>query len=104
MLGKKTSRIEREQKVVEQMIRLYCREREGNVELCASCQELLQYAHARLSRCPFGERKTTCRLCKVHCYRPVMRQRMQEVMRYAGPRMLLHHPVAAIRHLIDEMR
>ena len=25
-----------------------------------------------------------------------MRQRMQEVMRYAGPRMLWHHPVTAI--------
>ena len=28
-----------------------------------------------------------------------MRQRMQEVMRYAGPRMLWHHPVTAIGHL-----
>lgn len=32
-----------------------------------------------------------------------MRQRMQEVMRYAGPRMLWHHPVAAIRHLWREL-
>ena len=32
-----------------------------------------------------------------------MRQRMQEVMRYAGPRMLWHHTVTAIRHLWREL-
>lgn len=61
-----------------------------------------KYAHARLEHCPFGE-KSTCRLCTVHCYKPEMRQRMQSVMRYAGPRMLLfYHPIAAIRHLMEE--
>lgn len=97
-----TSRIAREQRVVEQMIRLYCRHYEGNRELCAECRELLTYAHLRLSKCPFGNKKTTCRLCKVHCYKPAMRERMQAVMRYAGPRMLWHHHIAAIRHLLDE--
>lgn len=73
------------------MIRLYCRRKEGNKELCPQCLELLEYARTRLSRCPFGENKTTCRLCPVHCYKPEMKKRMQEVMRYAGPRMLLYH-------------
>lgn len=31
-----------------------------------------------------------------------MKERMREVMRYAGPRMLLYHPVAALRHLWQE--
>ena len=48
-------RIKEEQRVVEQMIRLYCRKKEGNNELCPGCQELLQYATARLERCKFGE-------------------------------------------------
>lgn len=81
------------------MIRLYCRRKEGNKELCPQCSELLEYAYARLSCCPFGEEKTTCRLCTVHCYKPEMKKRMQKVMRYAGPRMLLYHPIAAFRHL-----
>ena len=84
------------------MIRLYCRRKEGNKELCPQCLELLEYARMRLSRCPFGENKTTCRLCPVHCYKPEMKKRMQEVMRYAGPRMLLYHPTAACRHLWKE--
>lgn len=95
-------RIEQEKKTVEQMIRLYCRKKEGNKTLCPSCREILEYAHARLSRCPFGEKKATCRLCTVHCYKPEMRQRMKAVMGWAGPRMILYHPKAAILHLWRE--
>lgn len=97
-----SNRIRQEQEIVEQMIHLYCRQKEGHTKLCPDCKELLQYAHARLSRCPFGEKKTTCRLCTVHCYKPDMRKKMQEVMRFAGPRMMLYHPIAAIRHLLQE--
>ena len=97
------NRIEEEQQVVEQMIRLYCRKKEGNRELCPSCTELLQYAKARLEHCKFGEDKTTCKKCPVHCYRPEMRERIRKVMRWAGPRMIWYHPAAAIRHLIREL-
>lgn len=93
------SRIEQEKQTVEQMIRLYCHKKEGNKQLCPQCRELLEYAHARLSRCPFRERKSSCRLCTVHCYKPEMKERMREIMRYAGPRMLFYHPIAAFRHL-----
>lgn len=96
------SRIEQEKRTVEQMIRLYCYKKEGNEQLCPECRELLEYAHARLSRCPFGEKKSSCRLCTVHCYKPDMKERMREVMRYTGPRMLLYYPIAAIRHLWRE--
>ena len=40
--------IEREQRTAEQMIRIYCRYKEGNKELCPTCRQLLQYAHTRL--------------------------------------------------------
>ena len=96
------SRIEQEKQTVEQMIRLYCRKKEGNKKLCHQCRELLDYSHARLSRCPFGEKKSTCKLCTIHCYKPEMKERMREVMRYAGPRMLFYHPAAAFRHLWRE--
>ena len=46
------SRIEKEKQTVEQMIRLYCRKKEGNGTLCPQCRELLEYAQTRLSRCP----------------------------------------------------
>ena len=100
----KNSRIEEEKKVVEQMIRLYCHKKEGNGELCQNCHELLDYAHSRLDRCRYGEGKPTCKKCPVHCYRPDMKERVRAVMRWSGPRMMLYHPVAAIKHIYREMR
>ncbi|MDE6121657.1 MAG: nitrous oxide-stimulated promoter family protein, partial [Duncaniella dubosii] len=52
----KYSRIEKEKRIIEIMIRLYCRRHEKNGKLCDKCRELLAYAHARLSRCPFGDK------------------------------------------------
>lgn len=82
------------------MIEIYCRARHGG-RLCAECEELYQYAVCRLDRCPFGADKPTCAQCPIHCYKPAMRERVKTVMRYAGPRMLLRHPLLAIWHLID---
>ena len=96
------SRIEEEKQTVEQMIRLYCRLKEGNKVLCEDCSALLEYAHKRLDHCKFGEKKSTCRKCPVHCYKPAMREKMQQVMRFAGPRMMWYHPVDAIKHLWRE--
>ncbi len=72
--------------------------------LCPECAELEAYAPARSERCPFMEEKPFCSNCTVHCYRPEMRERIRTVMRYAGPRMLFHHPVMAIRHMIESQR
>ena len=94
------SKIDKEKRIVAIMIHVYCRHKEGNRELCPSCRQLLEYAHARLSHCPFGENKTSCRRCPVHCYRPEMRQQIRQVMRYSGPRMLFYAPVHFLKHTI----
>ena len=72
--------------------------------LCPQCQALLDYAHKRLEHCKFGEDKPSCTRCPVHCYKPAMREQIRQVMRYSGPRMLLHNPIMAIRHLWDFLR
>lgn len=99
----KDRRIVEEKAVVKQMIELYCHKKEGNHSLCPSCQELLAYACCRLDRCRYGEQKPTCRKCDIHCYHPEMKERIRCVMRWAGPRMILYHPGATIKHLIREM-
>ncbi|MBO5703619.1 MAG: nitrous oxide-stimulated promoter family protein [Bacteroidaceae bacterium] len=96
------TKIEREKQTVEHMIRLYCQIKEKNTELCEDCKRLLHYAHQRLDACRFGEHKSTCRKCSIHCYKPEMRQRIQEVMRFSGPKMLYHHPIVALKHLWQE--
>jgi len=73
-------------------------------DLCPEGGALAAYAEERLARCPFAEDKPTCTLCPVHCYEPQMRERIRQVMRYAGPRMLLRHPWLTICHLLDGLR
>lgn len=93
-------------KTVSAMIAIYCRDHHGLPVgcLCHSCLELKEYAEARLDRCPYGQDKPTCNKCPIHCYKPEPKEQMRQVMRYAGPRMLLPHPILAIRHLIHERR
>lgn len=98
----KLSRIEEEKQTITQMIHFYCRHKEKNQTLCSACSELLKYAHQRLEHCPFGEQKKTCRQCTVHCYQPKMRQKIKEVMRFAGPRMIWYHPIWTLKHLWRE--
>lgn len=95
------NRIEREKKTIGQMVSLYCRRKEHNRELCIDCTGLLVYAHKRLDVCKFGNAKPACQKCPVHCYSPARRIQISTVMRYAGPRMLLCYPLAAIRHLLN---
>ena len=52
----------------------------------------------RTNKCPFMETKTFCSACKVHCYAPEKKEKIKEVMRFSGPRMLWHHPVLAVKH------
>lgn len=92
---------EREKLLVSQMIALYCRKNHGGRTLCPDCAALDAYARQRSDRCPFMETKTFCSNCRVHCYKPEMREKIREVMRFSGPRMLFHHPILAIRHLIE---
>lgn len=95
-------RISEEKHVVGLMIRMYCRHKEHNRELCEKCSEVLNYAVRRLETCKFGNRKPTCKKCPVHCYRKDMREDIRTIMRWSGPRMMLYHPLVAIRHLWRE--
>ena len=95
-----------EELLVSEMIALYCCRQHHSPKgsLCPECQELRDYALARIDHCPFMETKTFCSACKVHCYKPEMREKIRAVMRFSGPRMLLYHPILAIWHLICSMR
>lgn len=101
-MNKTESKREREKQTVSLMIHLYCRKNHGTKNgLCAECYELEKYAMLRSDKCPFMESKTFCSNCKVHCYKPEMREKIRRVMRFSGPRMIMYHPVMAMRHVIE---
>ena len=102
--GKK--HLERERRTIEKMVEIYCTDHHGAARgtLCADCRVFMDYANVRLDKCPYGDDKPTCSNCPIHCYKPAQRAQVKDIMRYAGPRMLLRHPVLAIMHKIDGLR
>ena len=94
-----------EQEIVSRMIQIYCHKAHGTkTGLCAECAELEAYAKSRSEHCPFMETKTFCSNCKVHCYKPAMREKIRIVMRSAGPWMIFYYPKATLRHLIESIK
>jgi len=91
---------------MRKMIAIYCADHHEKTpdDLCVSCQKFLDYTKVRLRKCPYGENKPTCANCPVHCYKPAQRAQARTIMRYAGPRMLLRHPLLAILHQLDGLR
>ena len=100
-----SDRMIKEKNTLKDMIRLYCKDKHHSKnDLCDECNELINYAFERLDKCPFGEEKTTCAKCPVHCYKPLMREKIRDVMRYSGPRMLYRHPVNTLFHYIKGLK
>jgi len=98
-----TAKQQQEFALVAKMVQLTCADKHGTREgLCAECAALLEYVATRIARCPYGEDKPTCRRCPIHCYRPAERQRIKEIMAHAGPRLLLHGDLSALKHLLHD--
>lgn len=104
-MNKDKNRLARERKTIEVMLKMYCKNHHNKeFELCENCEPLLKYALNKIDKCVFGEKKPACSECKIHCYAKEMRNKIKEIMRYSGARMLLNHPYLAIMHLIDKRK
>lgn len=103
-----TGRLLREWRTMRAMVDIYCAGHEHArgtaAERCADCQAFLDYAERRLEKCPYGPAKPTCAKCPIHCYKPQPREQAREIMRYAGPRMMLRHPWLSLTHVADKLR
>ncbi len=98
------SSIAYEKYTVRKMIQLYCRKKHSSAgnELCSDCDAVNNYAQQRLDNCPFGDDKGACEACAIHCYKKDMREKIREIMRFSGPRMLIYHPFDFIIHYVKD--
>ena len=97
-------RIIREKRTISVMINMYCRKHHGETDgLCDSCKQLNDYSVEKTDDCKFGENKPVCENCTVHCYNKSMRDKIRDVMRYAGPRMIYTHPWLALLHTFNKL-
>ncbi|OHB25112.1 MAG: hypothetical protein A2X84_11460 [Desulfuromonadaceae bacterium GWC2_58_13] len=65
--------------------------------LCGECRDFLAYAIRRRLRCPLDP-KPTCKHCSVHCYRPGHREKVREIMRFSGRRLILRGRLDLLWH------
>ena len=99
-----SDRLIRERRTMQAMVEIYCSGHHQSPEtLCVECDTFLSYAMQRIEKCPFHDNKPTCRSCPVHCYKKEMLELARSIMRYAGPRMLIYHPILTISHYMDEI-
>lgn len=101
-------RLRREWRTMQAMVAIYCRDHghapAADGKLCVECAGFLDYAARRLEKCPYGPAKPTCAKCPIHCYKPQPRELARQIMRYAGPRMMLRHPWLSLTHFTDKFR
>ncbi len=98
------NRIDQEKDTLQKMVTLYCRHRLKVKYIPESYEQLIAYAFRQLERCRWGAKKPNCHQCKVHCYAPDKRRQVREIMKWAGPRMIIYAPMKAMRYLINSMR
>ena len=89
------SMVEKDIKVLEKFIQVYCdikhkileKTKINDLNLCEECHETLVYSAKRRELCPLDP-KPTCKNCEVHCYAPEQRQKIKDIMRHSGMHMI----------------
>lgn len=71
----------------------------SSLRVCPGCRAFLLYAMERRLRCPLDE-KPSCKHCRIHCYRPGHREKVREIMRYSGKRLILRGRLDLLWHYL----
>lgn len=61
----------------------------GEHSLCPECATFLEYAVAKRLKCPLEAEKPTCKHCRIHCYDRIHREKVREIMSYAGRKLVM---------------
>jgi len=61
----------------------------GERSLCKECEAFLEYAVVKRLKCPLEAEKPTCKHCRIHCYDQLRREKVREIMSYAGRKLLM---------------
>lgn len=85
-------RIAREKRIVNLMISTFCTDVHQKETLCEECEALKNYAEKRLLSCPFIDNKPVCSNCNIHCYNTKQKNKIKQVMKTVGPKMLFKYP------------
>jgi hypothetical protein len=98
-------KVQQDLTILTKMLGLFCQAKHPSQtqELCTDCAKLLKYAQKRLTYCRFGDNKPMCARCPIHCYHKDYRTQIRVVMRYSGPRMIVHYPRLCLQHYMGDL-
>lgn len=57
--------------------------------LCPDCSAFFEYAVMKRMKCPLEAEKPTCKHCRIHCYDKIRREKVKEIMSYAGRKLMM---------------
>jgi hypothetical protein len=70
----------------------------GERTLCQECASFLEYAVTKRLKCPLEAEKPTCKHCRIHCYDKLHREKVREIMSYAGRKLMMRGRLDYIWH------
>lgn len=112
---KATAKAVKDMAVLGRFVAVYCRDKHSDrpktrftyrgiedrvwrdIELCDECARLLAHGTAKRLLCPLDP-KPSCKHCEIHCYAPGHRERVREIMRYSGKKLMRRGRVDLIYH------
>lgn len=66
--------------------------------MCRECASFLEYAISKRLKCPLEDEKPACKHCRVHCYDTARREKVREIMSYAGRKLMMRGRVDYLWH------
>lgn len=69
-------------------------------KLCSECAAFMAYAVDRRLKCPLEEEKPTCKRCRIHCYAKPQREKVREIMSYAGRKLIMRGRLDYLWHYL----
>ena len=66
--------------------------------------ELIMKAFRHTERCPHSFYKTFCHQCPTTCYKLTDLEQIEPIMKYAGRKIILKHPIMGLKFVINLIR
>lgn len=97
--------VPKEKETIRKTFGTYCNANHGTSDnkLCPKCTALLTTAMLKIQRCPYGITKPVCDACETPCFGEVQTKEFRQIMKSGQKKMLLSHPLMAVRHKLASL-
>lgn len=94
--------VPKEKETIRKTFGEYCNANHGTEggKLCAKCTAVLSTVMIKISRCPYGIGKPICEQCETPCFGERFTNDFMTIMKGGQKKMLLSHPIMAVKHKI----